>query len=106
MYFFLIFIFSFNFSATSSVARGLSGYIDELIDNRMSNFSQNLVPMHVSFLASYLDFFAFVLIILVSILLSSGVKKSTMLNNIFTIINLGTITMVIIAGAMKGEINC
>lgn len=91
------------FPATSSVARCFSGYIDELIDNRMSHLFQKWVPIHVSFLASYLDFFAFGLIIFVSILLSTGVKKSTMMNNIFTIINLATIATVIVAGAMKGK---
>lgn len=69
----------------------------------MSHLSQKLVPMHVSFLASYLDFFAFALIILVSMLMSAGVKGSTTANNIFTIINLGTIVTVLVAGAMKGN---
>lgn len=91
------------FLATASVARGQSGYIDELIDNRMSHLFQKLVPLHVSFLASYLDLFAFALIILVSILLSAGVKKSSAVNNIFTLINLATIATVIVAGAMKGK---
>lgn len=55
-------------------------------------------------MASHLDFFAFTLIILVSILLSAGVKKSSMINNICTTINLATIMIVIVSGAIKGKI--
>ena len=33
--------------------------------------------------------------------LSSGVKESTLLNNIFTVVNLVTVSIVIIAGSLK-----
>lgn len=92
-------------SGASSAARGLSVYIDELIGNRMSQFSQHLLPIRVDFLASHLDFFAFALVILASILLSVGVKKSITINNILTSITLATIAVVIVSGAMKGEKN-
>lgn len=97
-------VISNTISGASSIARGLSMYIDELIGNRMAHFFQHLLPMRVSFLASYLDFFAFTLIILVAILLSAGVKKSITINNIFTTIALATIGIVIVAGAIEGKL--
>lgn len=88
---------------TSSVARGLSVYLDALLNNRMENFFRNLFPMNIHFLAPYPDFFSFVIIILLSILLSAGVKESSILNNIFTTVNLATVCLVIATGAFKGE---
>lgn len=88
---------------TSSVARGLSGYLDALIGNPMQRFQKELMPIHVSFLASYPDFFSFIIVMLVSILLAVGVKESSLLNNIFTVINLCTVVMVIVTGIMKAD---
>lgn len=59
--------------------------------------------MDVSFLAPYPDFFAFIMIILLALLLSTGVKESTILNNIFTAINLFTVVIVIASGVIKGS---
>lgn len=86
------------------MARGLSVYLDALINKRMSDFFLHLMPMHVSFLAKYPDFFSFIVVILVSILLSAGVKESSILNNIFTTINLMTVTLVICSGIFKCEL--
>lgn len=102
----------FNFSSifyaptgTSSVARGLSVYLDALIDNRMSKLFHDLFPMSVDFLASYPDFFSFIVVIMLSLLLSVGVKESSILNNIFTTINVATVILVIGSGAMKCKSN-
>lgn len=90
-------------SGTSSVARGLSVYLDALLDSRMSKFFYELIPMHVDFLAPYPDFFSFFVVILLSVLLSVGVKESSMLNNIFTTINVATVILVIGSGVIKGR---
>ncbi|XP_031621337.1 cationic amino acid transporter 3 [Contarinia nasturtii] len=88
---------------TSSVARGLSVYLDALIDNQMSKLFRDLIPMNVGFLASYPDFFSFIVVLMLAILLSVGVKESSILNNIFTTINLATVVLVIASGAMKSD---
>ncbi|KAJ9588241.1 hypothetical protein L9F63_018405, partial [Diploptera punctata] len=89
---------------TASVARGLSSYIDALIGNVMKEKMEELMPMSVDFLSSYPDFFSFVVIMLLAGLLSIGVKESTILNNIFTAVNLLTVITVIIAGAIKSDV--
>lgn len=61
------------------------------------------MPIHVRFLSDYPDFFAFGVVMLLIILLSIGVKESSMLNNVFTVINLITIVIIVVAGAIKGK---
>lgn len=91
---------------TASVARGLSNYIDALIGNIMGKTLQSIMPINISFLSEYPDFFAFGMVMLLVLLLSMGVKESSFLNNIFTVINLLTIIIVIVAGSIKGKRTC
>lgn len=87
---------------TSSVARGLSVYLDEMTGNKMQAFFKSQFPIEVSFLADYPDFFSFVIVLLLAILLAVGVKESSLLNNVFTTINLATVVVVIVTGSIKG----
>ncbi|TMW53994.1 hypothetical protein DOY81_000926 [Sarcophaga bullata] len=89
---------------TASVARGFSGYFDSLIDQNMSKTLSEAVPIHVEFLGDYPDFLAFGLIFILTGLLAFGVKESSLLNNIFTTVNILTILIVIIAGSFYGKV--
>ncbi|XP_062534135.1 cationic amino acid transporter 3-like [Armigeres subalbatus] len=86
---------------TSSVARGMSGYIDELSGNKISTALKETMGMNVSFLSDYPDFFSFVVVLILAALLAYGVKESTLLNNIFTGVNLCVIGVVLVAGGMN-----
>lgn len=88
---------------TSSVARGLSGYFDSLIGKSMETFFRDTMSININFLAEYPDFFSFLIILLLTSLLAFGVKESTMINNIFTIVNLATIATVLVAGGMNAD---
>ncbi|XP_064210903.1 high affinity cationic amino acid transporter 1 isoform X1 [Tribolium castaneum] len=88
---------------TASVARGLSGYIDALANQDIKNFMESWAKMDVGFLASYPDFLAFGFVVLLTALLSIGVKESSRLNNIFTGLNLITVGIVIVSGAIKAD---
>lgn len=88
---------------TASVARGLSGYLDALIGDVMRKALQAAMPINIEYLSEYPDFFAFGVVVLLIILLSVGVKESSFLNNIFTIINLVTIVIIVVAGSIKGN---
>lgn len=88
---------------TSSVARGMSGYIDALIDNKMSNALRDAMGMNVDFLSDYPDFFSFVVVLILAALLAYGVKESTLMNNIFTGVNLCVIAIVLVAGGMNSD---
>lgn len=69
----------------------------------MGKTLRSLMPIDISFLSEYPDFFAFAMVMLLVLLLCIGVRESSILNNIFTIINLTTITIVIVAGSIKGK---
>ncbi|VVC32905.1 Cationic amino acid transporter, C-terminal,Amino acid/polyamine transporter I [Cinara cedri] len=86
---------------TASVAKGLSNYVDALFDYPIQKTMLSLCPIHVSFMATYPDFLAFSVVLLLSILLSWGVRESTIINNIFTVVNLCTVATVIISGLFK-----
>lgn len=90
---------------TASVARGYSGYVDKLANNSMSEALGESMPISVDFLSDYPDFLAFGLSFILSVVLAVGVKESSMMNNVFTFINLVVITYVIIAAGTqaKGE---
>jgi solute carrier family 7 (cationic amino acid transporter), member 3 len=87
----------------SSVARGLSGYIDSLTGNSMGNFWRSLFTMDVDFLADYPDFFSFGVVLVLACVLSVGVRESSLLNNVFTGVNLLTVGIVLVAGSIKAD---
>jgi cationic amino acid transporter 3 len=88
---------------TASVARGLSGYIDALAEHKIQAGMESWARMHVDFLATYPDFLAFGFVMLLTALLSIGVKESSFLNNIFTALNLVTVAIVIVSGAINAD---
>ncbi|XP_002021145.2 cationic amino acid transporter 3 [Drosophila persimilis] len=88
---------------TASVARGLSGYFDALIDNNMSKALNESMHMDVGFLGDYPDFLSFGMVLLLAGILAFGAKESSFLNNIFTCVNLVTICIVLVAGAMNAN---
>ncbi|CAG0888553.1 unnamed protein product, partial [Cyprideis torosa] len=97
---------------TASVARGYSGYLDSLLDDRMKNKFKELLPIHdhvpdsvAEYLSEYPDFFAFGITFALAILLSVGVKESTRFNGIFTCLNLLVICFVLICGAFKADLD-
>lgn len=95
----------FIISGTASAARGLSNYIDSLVDNNIRNYFHSVMPMTIPFLSDYPDFFAFSVIFFVTIPVCAGIKKSSHINMFFTSINVLTIIIIIIAGSIKGTLN-
>ncbi|XP_049777216.1 cationic amino acid transporter 3-like [Schistocerca cancellata] len=89
----------------ASVARGLTGYIDSLVNNSISNACRQAMPINIDFLSDYPDFLAFGLTFLLTVLLAFGVKESSIISNILGVANIGVLTFAIIAGALKGDID-
>uniref|UniRef100_A0A8B9ZG19 Solute carrier family 7 member 3 n=1 Tax=Anas platyrhynchos TaxID=8839 RepID=A0A8B9ZG19_ANAPL len=74
---------------TASVARAWSAAFDNIIGNHISTFFMNKTTVHVpGVLAERPDFFALILIALLTALLAFGVSESALVNKIFTAVNL------------------
>ncbi|XP_053931765.1 cationic amino acid transporter 3 [Cuculus canorus] len=90
---------------TASVARAWSAAFDNIIGNHISTFFMNKTSMHLpGVLAERPDFFALILIGLLTVLLAFGVSESALVNKIFTAVNLVVLGFVIIAGFVKGDL--
>ncbi|XP_018565577.1 high affinity cationic amino acid transporter 1 isoform X1 [Anoplophora glabripennis] len=88
---------------SASVARGLSLYLDTLINNTLKDTFREIAPINVPHLSQYFDFFAFGISILLATALAFGLKESSLVNNIFTVINIFVVGFVIIAGSLKAD---
>lgn len=84
------------------MAKGYSGYVDQIFHHELSNAFNAYVPIKVEFLSDYFDAFAFSITIVLTLLLSFGVKESSFVNNFFTALNLGVVIFVIVAGSFYG----
>jgi len=89
---------------TASVARGYSGYLDNLLNNTMRDIYKSNMPMQAPFLAEYPDWTAFLITILLAVLLSLGVKESSRFNNVFTLLNLFVVIFVTTTGLTQSSL--
>ncbi|XP_044787615.2 cationic amino acid transporter 3-like [Bubalus bubalis] len=92
--------------ATASVARAWSYIFDNLIGNHISQVLQESFSLNMPyFLARYPDFFALGLVLLVTGLQVLGVRELTLVNKVFTGINILVLSFIIISGFIKGDLH-
>jgi len=90
---------------TASVARAYSGYLDSLLGDTMQKHFREAMPINISFLSPYPDFFAFFITLALTVILSVGVKESTRFNNIFTCLNIAVVLFVTIFGFIHADLD-
>uniref|UniRef100_A0A8D8VCW7 Cationic amino acid transporter 2 n=1 Tax=Cacopsylla melanoneura TaxID=428564 RepID=A0A8D8VCW7_9HEMI len=94
-----------NIIGTASVARGLSVYVDSMMNNTLQHNFQAIVRIPFPFLSPYLDFFALAISVVLAVMLAVGLKESVILNNVLTSANLFIVAFVIILGCFKVDWN-
>lgn len=100
---FFFFLSPITFTGAASVVKGLSTYVNSLSGNRMHSFLTEWMPINVDGLSDFPDLFAFGVTLLFSIAVAFGAKESSIVNNIFTFLNLSVVVFVIIAGSFKAN---
>ncbi|KAL9955394.1 hypothetical protein ACROYT_G036707 [Oculina patagonica] len=89
---------------TSSVARAWSSYFDSIFDDRIKNFTISTIgEIHLTGLAEYLDVLSVIVILILTLVLLVGIKKTSWFNKLFTAINLFTIVFVVCVGVYYAE---
>ena len=89
---------------TASVARGWSSYFDSLFDNRIKNFTiSNIGEMHATGIAEYPDLLSVLVSLILTILVATGIKKTSWFMTLITGINLFVILFVVCVGACYAE---
>ncbi|XP_076811393.1 cationic amino acid transporter 4-like [Clavelina lepadiformis] len=91
--------------SVAAVARAWSGYLDGMFGHPIRNYSVEHFPMPGGFIATYPDFLAGGVVILMTIIIACGVKLSSKLNIVFATLNLTVILFVFCSGMYlaKGE---
>jgi amino acid transporter len=92
---------------SASIAKGLSLYIDSLINDTMKNCFKQIAPITSTgnFLSSYFDFFAFSGPLVLGFALAFGLRKSAGLNNVLCILNLCVVFFVVIIVLLYANID-
>ena len=86
---------------TAADARALSGCFDYVIGHAIRNLTlEHIGTFHIPTLGdTYLDFLSCVLTLVVTGVLASGVKQSSMFSTVCNVVNLAVVGFIIIAGA-------
>uniref|UniRef100_H2ZMS3 Cationic amino acid transporter C-terminal domain-containing protein n=1 Tax=Ciona savignyi TaxID=51511 RepID=H2ZMS3_CIOSA len=87
------------------VARAWTGNFDALIGNKIKTHMLSCCSMDVPGLAEYPDIFSFAIVMLLTALIAFGVKEFALVNKVFTVLNIGVILFVVIAGLTQADIH-
>lgn len=88
----------------ASVARAWSGFFDSMFDNIIRNTTISVLgELHETLLGKFPDVFAFFVCLLHACILGVGVKTSSYMNSFLTLVNLGVMAVIVVAGYYYGN---
>lgn len=81
--------------------------MDSLLDGALRNYTIGAVSASIGLnaLSQHVDLFATLIVICFMVFLTTGVRVTSYLNNLFSIINIGVICMIIVVGSFYADIN-
>ena len=87
-------------------SRACSAYIDSLLGGAIRNHTIASISSYIGLntISQNVDLFAFIIVISFMIFLTCGVKVTSYLNNLFSLINIGVIIIIIVVGAYFADI--
>ena len=85
------------------MARGYSGYVDQLLGNPMRDFFRRHLAMEAEYVSSFPDLFALALVLALTVVLSLGARESTRFNNVFTCCNLLVVAYAVVCGSFRAD---
>ncbi|XP_038077810.1 cationic amino acid transporter 4-like [Patiria miniata] len=92
----------------AAVARSFSGYFDELIGYRLSNFTKNVIfgghTYDIPYFAAYPDLFSGILVMFVVLIVIFGANVSARCLNVMVSVNLVVVTFVFVSGLFLGDV--
>ena len=89
----------------ASTARGLSGYIDNLLEHTIQKHTQGFTgDMHIPGLSTYFDVLSFFLVIVLTVFISMGMRSTALVNNVFVVVNIITIFIIVIVGFVHADV--
>lgn len=90
----------------ASTAKAASNYIDAISNATISTAIINIFgEMHISVLGKYFDAFAALLIVFITIVSCFGIKTSAVVNGLVALVNITTLSIVMIGGLTKANID-
>ncbi|XP_061245176.1 cationic amino acid transporter 3-like [Bos javanicus] len=93
-------------TATAISARASSYILDNLIGNHISQALQETFSLHLPYsLATYADFFALGLVLLMTGIVALGAHESILVIRISQVINLLVLIFIIVTGFVKGDLH-
>lgn len=94
-----------NVIGLAAVARACSAYVDSLLGNIIKTWTATHVgKIHATFFSEEPDLFAFVFIVTFVVVMSLGVRASSHINNIFSIVNIAIALLIIGVGSYFARI--
>ena len=91
---------------TAAVSRACSAYMDSLLNGQIRNYTLASLASNIglNYFSANVDIFAFFIVIVLMVFMTTGVKITSYLNNLFSMINITVIVTIIVVGLYYSDL--